>query len=63
LDELSEKGVRGVLEEKKQNIVRGAERMANAAVDSVIDYVADEAEQIFFHFLRNLTNRIPMPSL
>lgn len=63
LDELSEKGISGIIEEKKQNLMRSASRIANNAVNSVIDYIAKETEQIFFHFLRNLTNRIPMPSM
>jgi len=63
LDELSEKGISGVLEEKKRNLMQGATRIANNAIDSVIDYIAAEAEQVFFHFLRNLAYRIPTPSL
>lgn len=63
LDELSEKGITGVIEEKKQNLVRSATRIANTAADTVIDYVVDEAERIFIHFLRNLSYRISIPSL
>jgi len=63
LDELSEKGISGVIEEKKQSLYQKASRMANAAAETVIDYVADEAERIFVRFVRNLTNRISVPTL
>lgn len=63
LDELSEKGVRGIIVDKKRELIHAANQIANNIAETVIDYVVVGAERVCIHFLRNLTARITMPTM
>ena len=63
LDELSEKGVSGIIAEEKESLMRTATKMTNAATDTMIDYIVEEAEHVAVQFLRNLSYRFSLPTI
>ncbi|PKM46524.1 MAG: hypothetical protein CVV05_02275 [Gammaproteobacteria bacterium HGW-Gammaproteobacteria-1] len=63
LDELSEKGISGVLEEKKQAVINRSRQFGNDVAESVIDYAVDKVEQIIGRATHNLFRKLTMPSI
>lgn len=63
LDEISEKGISGIIAEKKRLIVQRGSQVANDTVDSVIDYAVDKVQQILVQATRNFIRKMTLPSL
>ena len=63
LDELSEKGIAGVLEEKKQAVIHRGVQLGNDVAESVIDYAVDKVQQILVQATHNLFKKMTIPSL
>ena len=63
LDEISDKGIKGIIEEKRQAMVKKSGQLAGAAVDSVIDYAVEKAERIVVEAFRNLFSNIKIPQI
>jgi len=63
LDEISEKGIQGIIEEKKANIVHKAEQIANDAAESVIDYAVEKVESIAINAFRKIMRNMSLPQL
>jgi len=62
LDEISEKGIMGIINEKKENIINKSEQLAGKVVESVIDYAVEKIENtmrnIIDSLFRNLTIKV-----
>lgn len=63
LDEIDEKGIRGILAEKKHAVIQRGTDMANQAAESVIDYVIETAQEIVIRTVNNLFRRMTIPQL
>jgi len=63
LDEISEKGISGIVAEKKAEIVKTGEQIANKAAESVIDYAVEKVERIVVNLVRNFFNNIKIPQI
>lgn len=62
LDEISEKGITGIINEKKANIINKGEHFAGEVIESVIDYAVEKIENsmrnIIDNFFRSLTIKV-----
>jgi len=63
LDEISEKGITGVIAEKKAFVVRKGQEFANDTADSVIDYAVDKVERIVIDTIRKMVGNIKIPQI
>jgi len=63
LDEISEKGISGIISEKKAGIVNMGKQAVNDAAESVIDYAVEKVERIVINTLRNLFSNIKLPQI
>lgn len=63
LDEISEKGIQGIVRERKQALVRKGEELVSDAADSVIDYAIEAVQKVVIRSIHNLLRKMPLPSL
>lgn len=63
LDEIYEKGVYGIVSEKRDKLVRQGKSSLNDAADSVIDYAVEKAEKIVIRAMRNILRNFTLPNL
>jgi len=63
LDEISEKGIQGIIEEKKAGIVNKAQQIANDAAESIIDYAVDKVEHIAISTFRKILRNMTLPQI
>ena len=63
LDEISEKGIQGIIEEKKKNLVDKGNAILNDAADSVIDYAVEKVQRIITNNLNNFLRRLTTPQI
>lgn len=63
LDEISEKGIQGIIEEKKQILVNKGNDIVNNATESIIDYATDKVQQILINTVNNFLRKLTTPQL
>lgn len=63
LDEISEQGIAGVIEDRKQIVIQKGARLANDAAESVIDYAIDKVQQLLITTTNNFLRRMTIPTL
>jgi len=63
LDEIEEKGIKGIIEEKKQAIVRKGNEIINGATESVIDYAIESTQRILLDAFNRLLRNTVMPRI
>lgn len=63
LDEISEKGIDGIIAEKKAALIKTGQQLASDAAESVIDYAVERVQQIIIHTLRNIFRDMKVPHL
>lgn len=63
LDEIEEKGIKGILQEKKQAIVKKGNEMVSDATESVIDYAIEGAQRLLLNAFNRLIRRTSLPRL
>ena len=61
LDEISEKGISGIIEEKKQVIINKGNIITNNAIDSVIDYAVEKIEKSLTNIIDGLLRAFSTP--
>jgi len=63
LDEIEEKGIQGIIEEKKQALINKGNAILNNATDSVIDYAIEKAQKIFVNTVNDFFRKLTTPQL
>jgi len=63
LDEISEKSIQGIIEEKKAAIVHKGQQFADEAVESVIEYAMEKVESIAIHTFRKILRNMSIPQI
>lgn len=63
LDEISKKGIIGIIEEKKQAIYNKGKDLANDVIGSVIDYAVARIEESLKNVIDDLFRRLPLPKI
>ena len=63
LDEISEKGINGIIEEKKQDVINKGKDIANNVIESVIDYAVEKAEDTINNIISQLFQNIRIPQI
>ncbi len=61
LDEISEKGISGIVEEKKQVVINKAQKITNNVIDSVIDYAVEKIEKSLTNIIDGLLRNFSTP--
>lgn len=63
IEEISEKGIRGIIAEKKQAVIRKSGEIADDMVESVIDYAVERVQEVIIKSIRNIFRRMTTPSV
>lgn len=63
LDEIEEKGIQGILIEKKQAVIQKGTELANDMAESVIDYAVEKTQEIVVRTINNLFRKMTAPNL
>lgn len=63
LDEISEKGISGVIEDGKQRVIKKGTKMVNDAAESVIDYAVEQVQQLLITTTNKFLRSMTMPTL
>ena len=63
LDEIEEKGIRGIIDEKKQSLVNKGKDMANDAAESIIDYAVESTKRILARSLNKIYRKMVNPGI
>jgi len=63
LDEIDEKGIKGIIEEKKRAVVRRSNEIINEATKSVIDYAIESAQRVLLSTFNRLLRNSVMPRI
>lgn len=63
LDEIAEKGIDGIIAEKKQSLIQKGTQLANDAADSVIDYAVEKVQKIIINYTNDFIGRLTRPML
>lgn len=63
LDEISEKGIDGIIAEKKQAVINKGKNIAGNIVESIIDYAVERAEETLNNIIDRLFRNIKIPQI
>jgi len=63
LDEIQEKGIKVIIDEKKQGLINKSEALANDVVESVIDYAVETTQDALRNIVTNLFRSLSLPRL
>lgn len=63
LDEIEEKGIKGIIEEKKRAVVRKGNEIVNEATESVIDYAIESAQRVLLNTISRYLRNSVMPRI
>ncbi len=63
LDEIEEKGIQGIINEKKQAIVNKGKDLANDAAESIVNYTLENTKKILLKSLNDIFRKMVSPSI
>ncbi len=63
LDGIQEKGIKEIINEKKQGLIDKSETLANDVIESVIDYVVEKNQDSLKNIFTNLFRSLSLPRL
>lgn len=63
LDEIEEKGIQGVIDDRKNNLIKKGEQVVNDTIDSVIDYAIEKTQVIVISYINNFLRKMSVPKL
>jgi len=63
LDEIEEKGIQGIIDEKKQSLVNKGRDMANDAAESIVDYAAESTKRVLARSLNTIFRKLVNPGI
>jgi len=63
LDEIEEKGIKGIIEEKKRGILNKGNELVNTATESVIDYAIESAQRVLLNTINRLLRNSVLPRI
>lgn len=63
LDEIEEKGIQKIIEEKKQTVIQNGKDIISNTVESVIDYAVESAQQSLINVINGLLRRSLIPRI
>lgn len=61
LDEISEKGINGIIEERKQEIINKRNEITSNVIESVIDYAVEKIEKSIANIIDGLLRKFSTP--
>ena len=63
LVEIDEKGIQGIINEKKNKLINKGERILGNVTESVIDYAIERVEDSLKNIIDQLFRRLPLPAI